>query len=247
MTRLPTILLLFALVCALVGCEPPSSAPLDDDDSTGDDDTVGDDDDSAGDDDDDTAGDDDDSAGDDDDTAGDDDDTAGDDDDSAGDDDDSAGDDDDSAGDDDDSAGDDDDSAAAQACSFLSPPAQFISVAQHECGPSPNGIDYCHWSLSFEAADFTWYYSDVAEAGPYECTGDIVVGHPAGPLTRTGTWNASTEVLAWEGEDYIWLSPAARPDFYLPDENPTSLTYGQPVSPRDYLRKVSGWYFGHAT
>ena len=191
--------------------------------------------------------DDDDSAGDDDDTTGDDDDTAGDDDDSAGDDDDSAGDDDDSAGDDDDSAGDDDDAATAQACSFLSPPAQYLSVDQHECGHGLNGINYCHWSLSFDAANFTWYYSDVAEAGPYECTGDTVVGNPSGPNSHTGTWDASAEALAWEGKDYLWISPAARPDFYLPDENATSQTYGQPVSPRDYLRKVSGWYFGHAT
>ncbi len=37
------------------------------------------------------------------------------------------------------------------------------------------------------------------------------------------------------------------PDFALPDVNPTSLTSGLEVSPRDYLQKVSGWYFGHAT
>ncbi len=37
------------------------------------------------------------------------------------------------------------------------------------------------------------------------------------------------------------------PDFALVDVNPTSSTYNQPVSPRDYLQEVSGWYFGHAT
>jgi len=31
------------------------------------------------------------------------------------------------------------------------------------------------------------------------------------------------------------------------DVNPTSPRTGEPVSPRDYLQKVSGWYFGHAT
>jgi len=240
-----TFLLLSLLIALpLAGCDTPVAS--DDDDTVGDDDDAAGDDDTAGDDDD-SAGDDDDTAGDDDDSAGDDDDSAGDDDDSAGDDDDSVGDDDDSAGDDDDSAGDDDDSAAAQACSFLSPPAQYLSVGQHECGQGQSGINYCHWSLSFQAADFQWQYSDVVEAGPYECTGDTVVGNPAGPNTRTGSWDASTEVLAWEGKEYLWISPAARPDFYLPDENSTSSTYGQPVSPRDYLRKVSGWYFGHAT
>ena len=37
------------------------------------------------------------------------------------------------------------------------------------------------------------------------------------------------------------------PDFALADVNPTSATYQQAVSPRDYLQKVSAWYFGHAT
>ena len=37
------------------------------------------------------------------------------------------------------------------------------------------------------------------------------------------------------------------PDFALEDLNPSSLTYGQPVSPRDVLTQVSGWYFTHAT
>ena len=36
-------------------------------------------------------------------------------------------------------------------------------------------------------------------------------------------------------------------DFSLIDVNPTSTTYNQAVSPRDYLGQVSGWYFGHAT
>ncbi|MEM8678941.1 MAG: hypothetical protein AAGF97_06300 [Planctomycetota bacterium] len=36
-------------------------------------------------------------------------------------------------------------------------------------------------------------------------------------------------------------------DFSLIDVNPTSKTYNQPVSPRDYLGQVSAWYFGHAT
>jgi hypothetical protein len=36
-------------------------------------------------------------------------------------------------------------------------------------------------------------------------------------------------------------------DFSLNDLNSTSKRYGQPVSPRDYLEQVSGWYFAHAT
>lgn len=37
------------------------------------------------------------------------------------------------------------------------------------------------------------------------------------------------------------------PDFSLLDVNPASPTADQPVSPRDYLMRVSAWYFGHAT
>jgi hypothetical protein len=39
----------------------------------------------------------------------------------------------------------------------------------------------------------------------------------------------------------------AQPDFHLTDVNTTSSTFGQDVSPRDYLEEVSAWYFGHAT
>jgi hypothetical protein len=40
---------------------------------------------------------------------------------------------------------------------------------------------------------------------------------------------------------------APKPDFSLADVNPNSATSGEQVSPRDYLGKVSAWYFGHAT
>jgi len=43
------------------------------------------------------------------------------------------------------------------------------------------------------------------------------------------------------------LSLSLVEDFSLVDMNATSPTVGEPVSPRDYLAKVSGWYFGHAT
>ncbi len=37
------------------------------------------------------------------------------------------------------------------------------------------------------------------------------------------------------------------PDFSLTDVNKTSATYGEAVSPRDYLDHASAWYFGHST
>lgn len=54
-----------------------------------------------------------------------------------------------------------------------------------------------------------------------------------GPADFGSLWTA-------EGED------GPMPDFALVDQNPASPTSGEDVSPRDYLGKVSGWYFGSA-
>lgn len=37
------------------------------------------------------------------------------------------------------------------------------------------------------------------------------------------------------------------PDFSLVDTNPTSPFASQAVSPRQFMEKVSGWYFTHAS
>ena len=49
--------------------------------------------------------------------------------------------------------------------------------------------------------------------------------------------------------DVVDTDPPGVPlaDFSLPDLNQTSPRFGEPVSPRDYLQKVSGWYVTHAT
>ena len=49
------------------------------------------------------------------------------------------------------------------------------------------------------------------------------------------------------GEEPLPVSPNAVPDFELVDLNPRSPTSGQPVSPRDLLSRVSGWYFLRAS
>jgi hypothetical protein len=36
-------------------------------------------------------------------------------------------------------------------------------------------------------------------------------------------------------------------DFTLPDMNPNSLTYGQPITARQHQGGISAWYFGAAT
>jgi hypothetical protein len=40
-------------------------------------------------------------------------------------------------------------------------------------------------------------------------------------------------------------SPAS--DFHLLDVNPASPRHDEGVSPRDYLGRISAWYFGHST
>jgi hypothetical protein len=42
-------------------------------------------------------------------------------------------------------------------------------------------------------------------------------------------------------------APDAVPDFALNDLNRASPRFGEAISPRDYLERVSGWYFIHAT
>ncbi len=37
------------------------------------------------------------------------------------------------------------------------------------------------------------------------------------------------------------------PEFHLTDLNDESQSFGQVISPRDYLEQISGWYFAHAT
>ena len=42
-------------------------------------------------------------------------------------------------------------------------------------------------------------------------------------------------------------TPLPVAEFSLQDVNPNSTTTGQNISPRDYLTRVSAWYFGSAT
>jgi len=96
-----------------------------------------------------------------------------------------------------------------------------------------------------------------------------VDGSGAGPETTTSTSGASTTSAtsaattvgstaqstsasstsstgAGGGPDKLAVGDLV-PDFSLMDTNPASPTGNQPVSPRDYLEHVSGWYFGHST
>jgi len=73
---------------------------------------------------------------------------------------------------------------------------------------------------------------------------------PTSTKNRTKIWSltgAFVVFLALSAGCPVAFSGPVMPDFLLEDVNATSSTFGQPVSPRDYLQQVSGWYFGHAT
>lgn len=80
-------------------------------------------------------------------------------------------------------------------------------------------------------ADDTIPAADTADGQSWSCRVAVNDGFEDGePATATA---------------FVSAGPA--PDFAIDDVNTTSATFDQVVSPRDYLEKVSGWYFGHAT
>ena len=67
-------------------------------------------------------------------------------------------------------------------------------------------------------------------------------------ISCAGFLGACTAIVPDDGGQEP-LEPAvdAMPDFSLTDVNPASARFGEEISPRDYLGKVSAWYFGHST
>jgi hypothetical protein len=137
------------------------------------------------------------------------------------------------------------------------PPAVAIEPAE----PNPGQDDLrCLIVTEGEDADadpLTYLMGWRVDGDPFKDTetsthdGDTV---PAEDVEALQTWScsvassdgtdASAEAVASLsiGEGRTWVA-----DFSLPDVNETSATFGLAVSPRDYLKKVSGWYFGHST
>ncbi|NUO48314.1 MAG: hypothetical protein HOV80_05605, partial [Polyangiaceae bacterium] len=74
-----------------------------------------------------------------------------------------------------------------------------------------------------------------------------VVSSTAQGSTGQGSSATTSATTGAGGAPYMLAVGDLAPDFSLLDVNPASSTSGQPVSPRDYLQRVSGWYFGHAT
>ncbi|MBL9023754.1 MAG: hypothetical protein JNL21_16290 [Myxococcales bacterium] len=68
-----------------------------------------------------------------------------------------------------------------------------------------------------------------------------------GSGATSGTTTSSSVTTGAGGAPAMLAVGDLVPDFSLLDVNPASPTANQPVSPRDYLQRVSGWYFGHST
>ncbi len=85
--------------------------------------------------------------------------------------------------------------------------------------------------------------TDPASTTGESTTGASTTTATTDDATTTGTTAdaSSGDATSSGGDDGVV------PDFELIDVNTNSATYNQPVSPRDYLEMVSGWYFTHAT
>ncbi len=86
------------------------------------------------------------------------------------------------------------------------------------------------------------------------CNSLVVVGDP----DNSGVPNSNSEEGAGLGntpeeqpeappEEPLEPGDEALPDFLAVDANVDSARYQEAVSPRDYLGRVSAWYFGHST
>ena len=72
----------------------------------------------------------------------------------------------------------------------------------------------------------------------------LIATRPAAPLVAL----AALALAACSDDSSPGVEPPVpMPDFTLTDVNPTSPSADEAVSPRDYLQRVSAWYFGHAT
>ncbi len=78
------------------------------------------------------------------------------------------------------------------------------------------------------------------------CDSLVVVGDP----NNGGVPNSNSEEGAGLGntpEEPLEPSDEALPDFSAVDVSVDSARYQEAVSPRDYLGRISAWYFGHST
>jgi hypothetical protein len=100
-------------------------------------------------------------------------------------------------------AGGDGRDANANACAALAGHT-FSSVAEMECGLTPDGAASCHWTIRFATdGTYSWSYSDVGQSGTYACSGASVMGTRTGSPAVSGSYDAQTGQLTWDGVVYV--------------------------------------------
>ncbi|MFO7567676.1 MAG: hypothetical protein R6X02_33855 [Enhygromyxa sp.] len=81
----------------------------------------------------------------------------------------------------------------------------YTSNEQLECGLGPGGVALCYWSVRFDGEQFVWNYSDISEAGGYDCVDLDLVARPDGE--HLGTVSADGSSLIWSGVGYSRVDP----------------------------------------
>ena len=76
----------------------------------------------------------------------------------------------------------------------------FASVDELECGNTPQGPVYCHWTIAFDETGYQWMRSDAAISGSYSCEGTLITSE-AGAASFMGELHADGS-LTWDGELY---------------------------------------------
>ncbi|MEZ4649415.1 MAG: hypothetical protein R3E97_11670 [Candidatus Eisenbacteria bacterium] len=121
-------------------------------------------------------------------------------------------------------------------------------------GPDPTGAccqmgAVCYVWTQAECNTFGGVYQgDDTECDPNPCPTTGACCDSAGDCTIVFESDCTDGGGTFKGESTICdPNPCLVPDFSAPDMNSTSARFGESVSPRDYLQKVSAWYFGHAT
>jgi len=100
---------------------------------------------------------------------------------------------------------------------FITPPgppcealgeSTFRSIEQQPGGPAPEGESSAfHWRVRFSEGEYSYTHTDVVESGTYTCTGEggtatIEASPDATDETHTGTYDADSGVLTWDGVEY---------------------------------------------
>jgi hypothetical protein len=80
----------------------------------------------------------------------------------------------------------------------------FRSIRMLSGGLGPNGPVFRYWVISFHNETYSWEFSDIVEAGIYECDGWNITGYSVFHDGKYfGYYNNEKGILLWGGEEYI--------------------------------------------